>query len=244
MQKRLKIPLIVVIFLLSSCQPKEEVVTREKLLSQGFAMMDQGRNDEAISYFEDLVQKDPHFHVKLALASALAARAGVKIQEIYSFVAVRSFEVKQVSLSSLPLDKQTRELLKEVSRFSAHWEKIPALAKSGRRDIHAALKVLQEEKAPGARLYAATLRVILLKSSIQEGMQNWEIKEKRRVCLEDLKVYVEWSLRIVEGLRVLSEDLQIAFPEKRAVLQQWQQDLQKLKDEAQHISWPEEETCF
>lgn len=233
-----------VILSLLACQSKEPPVTRESRLSAGHKLIDQGRWDEAIQYLTKLEQQDPHLHVKLALASAYAGRAGVRIEKIYSFVAVRDLKPQTLSLSAVRVDQKTQELMQSLGRYATQWEKIPQVKSAGREDLTRALQVLTGQPEAGARLYAATLRVVLLKSVVSEGLLNWQVVRSQKICTDTVQPYYEWALQLLEHLIVISQDLSSAFPEKKPELSRYTDELQRFKKEAESISWPQEKICF
>ncbi|KYG61775.1 hypothetical protein AZI85_06015 [Bdellovibrio bacteriovorus] len=217
-------------------------MTREKALSRGFSLLDDGRTDEAISYFAELSAKDPHYHVKLALASAYAARAGVKIEKIYSFVVVK--EIPQIEIAHAKTGEPTTGLLSVLRQVSAHWEKVPELSSAPREDISRALQVLEDVTEPGAALYSATLRVVYIKSLVSEGLQNYLITTQGKVCTEDLRPFFTWSLNILDVVKLLVKDVQKSFPEKQKDCERFENEIEKIKAEALAKPWPRERVCF
>lgn len=244
MKTKLQITLFAFTLALLSCQPKEEPRTREKALSQGFSMMDQGRYDEAIQYFTELSQKDPHKHVKLALASAYAGRAGVKIEQIYSFVAVKSLPSVTTIANSRGVEEGTVALMDTLARYSEQWNRIPSIDTQKLADLQRALKVLENDTEPGVRLYAATLRVVVLKSSVTVGLKNWQKTVSAKFCRDDLRAYFDWGVRILENVELLCEDLQAAFPQDEKRYKDIQNRVQRLQEDAGKILWPRENLCL
>lgn len=244
MRRLIQLTFFVVTLSLLACQSKEEPLTRESRLSKGHQLIDQGRWDEAIEYLTKLEQQDPHLHVRLALASAYAGRAGVRIEKIYSFVVVRNLQPTAVSLAAVRVDQKTQELMQSLGRYAAQWEKIPEVKASGREDLTQGLQVLADQPEAGARLYAATLRVVLLKSVVNEGLLNWQVVRSQKICSDIVQPYYEWALQLLEHLIVISQDLTSAFPEKKAEFSRYTEDLQKLKKEAETVPWPQEKICF
>ncbi len=234
----------VAVLIMTSCQAKEELITREDRLSKGNALIDQGRYDEAIEYFTDLLKADSHPHVKLALASSYAGRAGLRLEKIYSFVVVRDLQVEPVSFVGLPVEKQTQNLMKSLVRYSRQWDKVPQVNAAARADLARALAVLQGEKSAGVRLYSATLRVVLLKSVIEEGLTNWKQFRSQRYCSDDLQPYFHWVMGLLDNLILIAEDLQLAFPEKASEYTQLLRDLKEIRREAEVVPWPREQICF
>lgn len=244
MKFSLKILLFAFVFSLLSCQGKEEPVTREKSLSKGFSLLDQGSYDEAIEYFADLAVHDPHYHVKMAWASAYAGRAGVKLEQLYSFIVVKNVEPLEFSLLGLPKDKQTSELMKQLSKYVEHWNHIPVVVTEKRNDLSSAVKILDGLEQSGARLYSAVLRLVIIKSAVLTGMETWNVSTKAKICTEDLYPYFKWALRILDEMISLSADLQVAFPDRKKEYEGISDRLTQAKKDAETIPWPRGNQCF
>lgn len=248
MKFSLKILLFAFVFSLLSCHGKEEPVTREKSLSKGFSLLDQGIYDEAIEYFADLAAHDPHYHVKMAWASAYAGRAGVKLEQLYSFIVVKNVEPLEFSLLGLPKDKQASELMKQLSKYVEHWNHIPVVVTEKRNDLSSAVKILDGLDQPGARLYSAALRLVIIKSAVLTGMETWkvstEVKAKAKICTDDLYPYFKWAFRILDEVISLSADLQVAFPDRKKEYEDISNRLTQAKKDAETIPWPRGNQCF
>lgn len=235
------------ILLLLSCHGKEEPVSREKLLSKGFTLMDQNKYDDAIDYFAELASRDPHYHVKMAWASAYAARAGIQLEQLYSFIVVKNIETLPLSAFGWTADKQTSELIKHLSEYVARWNRIPLVIEKKRVDLQAAVKILNGVPQPGARLYSAALRVVLIKSSVAAGVDNWTLsfgQPNQQICTGDLYPYFQWALRIIDELVSLSADLQAAFPKRKQEFADISDRLVQIKKDAEIIPWPRGNQCL
>lgn len=246
MKFSLKILLFAFIFSLLSCQGKEEPVTRENLLAKGFALMDQGSYDEAIKYFAEVAARDPHYHVKMAWASAYAGRAGVKLQQLYSFIVVKKSDPLDLHFLGGAADKQTSEFMNELSQYVDHWTRIPFVESEKRKDLSAAVEILNGVDQSGARLYSAALRLVIIKSSVTEAVKNWQVlfKSQKKICSADLYPYFQWALRILDELVFLSEDLQVAFPDRKQDYEDISHRLGQIKKDAELIPWPQENQCI
>lgn len=220
-----------------SCSSKEDIETRESRLHRGFKLIDEKKYDEAISYFTDLASKDEDYQIKLALASSYAARAGVKIENIYGFVVAKHPPTVDLEISSLPLDQQAIGTIDNLKKIATQWKYVPSTSLAATADLQTALKVLAQNKEPGVRLYAATLRVVVLKANIDEGVKNWERtrKNKQHLCTSDIRPYWNWVLKIFGGLNQLSVDLEYSFPKQRAEILQMRADLEKFQAEASDV---------
>ena len=245
MRIQIILALTLLTFSFVACQPKAEPETREKALSRGFAMMDEGKNEEAIEYFSKLAQQDPHFHVKLAWASAYANRAGVRIEKIYSFavLATKTQDFK-AQFHGLTFDRQTEELIKNVNTYLARWNKIPNLNAEARADLQSALDVISNDPEPAVRVYSAILRLVLLKSVSAEGFENFRQLNNEKVCGEQLNGFFNWGLKLLDQLAVLSEDLEKSFPKDAEQYRSTKEKVRKFHSLAKKLPKPAEDQCF
>src|SRR5688572_19595078 len=69
--------------LLLSC--KEKKADDRNRINEGYNRIDQTQYDGAIEYFLELQKTDPREQVRIALASAYAARAGVRAEGFWDF---------------------------------------------------------------------------------------------------------------------------------------------------------------
>lgn len=245
MRIQIFLTLLLLTFSFVACQSKEEPETRQRALSRGFAMMDEGKNTEAIEYFAELAKKDQHFHVKLAWASAYANRAGVRIEKIYSFaiLAPRNQDFK-VQFQGLSFDHQTEEMIKNVNTYLQRWNKIPTLSVESRSDLQKALDVLSPNQEPAVRVYAAVLRLVLLKSVTAEGFQNLRLLDNTKVCGNQINGFFNWGLQLLEQLAILSEDLEKSFPKNATQFRETKEKVRGFYSQAKRLPKPAEDQCF
>jgi hypothetical protein len=245
MRIQLFFALILLTFSFVACQPKEETETRQSALSRGFKMMDEGKNEEAINYFAELAKKDPHFHVKLAWASAYANRAGVRIEKIYSFaVLAPKIQDFKVQFQGLSFDRQTEELIKSVNTYLGRWNKIPTLSAVARGDLQKALDVLAPSEEPAVRVYAAVLRLVLLKSVTSEGFQNLRLLDNEKICGDQINGFFSWGLQLLDQLAILTEDLEKSFPKNAEQFRDTKEKVRDLYSRAKKLPKPAEDQCF
>ncbi|MGZ3801438.1 MAG: hypothetical protein ACXVCL_14825 [Bdellovibrio sp.] len=234
--KKIKIFAFIFLILFVSCKAKEEPVTREKLLSKGFSLIDEKQYDQAIKYFEDLHQVDPHYHVKIAWASAYAARAGVRLEQIYSFTAIKNISFNsplEASIYNLVDDKKIKEILMIIAKYLEHWNKVPILSGENLSDIFSAIKILETTEQSGARLYCAVLRVIFIKSSVIEVLKNWNPS-----CS-----YKEAARAILEQLLFLCQDLQLSFPENKEQYESFAKFIEKILHDISEMKFLKADQC-
>lgn len=225
------LPLSLALPLILGCQAKEEQPTRENTLSQGFQKMDVGDYDGAIAYFSDLIEKDPHHHVKLALASSYAGRAGVRIQQIYSFLKVQGLQFEQIKIpSQLSTEKQLNTVMLALSHLTKQWEPVVEVNGVNRGDLLSAIKVLEGDTNSGVRVYSAVLRVIVLKSALKEGLESYQLRSRQRLCVEDMRDFLKWSSKVLDALAYIAMDLEISFPENRQTYASLRLGLESFKE--------------
>ncbi|UOF01430.1 outer membrane protein assembly factor BamD [Bdellovibrio reynosensis] len=235
--------LIVAIFFVVSCQSKEEPTSRKHQLSKGFVLLDQGRYSEAILYFENLAKKDPHFHVRLALASAYSARAQIDTKKLISVVALTEISLEK-DFAKTNLEQSTVQVLQALEEFHTAWSMLPVLSGSARDDIRKALVVLKDDPKPSVRLYSAALRILQINGVIAEGLDQFTVLNTKKTCSKNLKPYFDWSLRIFDELIILTHDIELARPENHKACADARARLASIKNEALKVSWPKDNQCF
>ncbi|UYL07472.1 tetratricopeptide repeat protein [Bdellovibrio sp. SKB1291214] len=240
------IPLLLLIAVLSACNSVKPE-TREQKMNRGFDYLDQQNYDQAVDYFQKLLKEDPHPQVRMALASAYAARAGVKFDSIYNFVVVKHKPVVRMQLAQLNFSEQTNEVIHNLEDFLAQWEQVPNVTKSGRSDLDKAVKVLSETDNAGARLYSAILRVVVLKANVGEGLLSWQLQaqsDENKLCLKDIRPWWQWCEKVLNSLESLGTDLEKAFPKKMDELKQYRAQLASFKTQMSAVSIPLGDACF
>ncbi|MEK2690367.1 hypothetical protein [Bdellovibrio sp. GT3] len=240
------IPLLLLIAVLSACN-SEKPETREDKLNQGFDYLDQHNYDQAISYFQKLLKQDPHPQVRMALASAYASRAGVRIENIYNFVVVKHQPQMRMQLSNLNFSAQTNEVIHGLEDFIAQWEQVPSVSATGRRDLEKAVGVLAETDNAGARLYSAVLRVVALKANVADGILSWDLQtqnKNKKLCIQDVRPWWEWTEKVIGSLDILGADLAKAFPQKKTELEGYLAQLAQVKTQMALVKIPVGEQCF
>lgn len=201
MKNRFRFVLILSAFFVMACQPREKSLTGGDPLEEAYRLIDQGKTTEAIESLEDLAAKKPTPKVFEALASAYAARAGIRIEKYWG--AVVGFEAplkaQDHKLSGVPAqaarvlaqldgrknlvaqDEFTK--LAEIIFTLAEWKKriddLPVVPPEHRDDVEEALLILEDHPEAGGRLYRALLGLILLKSEILDGFDGWIRIEER-----------------------------------------------------------------
>ncbi|HRO66624.1 MAG TPA: hypothetical protein PL182_03560, partial [Pseudobdellovibrionaceae bacterium] len=123
-------------------------------------------------------------------------------------------------------------------------DRLPTVSEFQRDDLREALRILENHKSPGGRLYRALLGLILLKSEISDGFSGWnrisvslsasftkspESVEKTLLCVVDYGAFVSWSRSLVEILQSTALDVAVAYPSKKG-------EIQKAVDESEKVA--------
>lgn len=229
------------VLFLGSCQKETPEDRSESRVDRALRLMDRGEHDEAILILEKEAAGE---RVHQLLASAYAARAGVRVQDYWGFVVgYRSLlkEEKPLTLPGLDLKilpegtaREARELLERINSSLAEFarvrqraEQIPYVKREARPDLHRAVQVLTGLQSRGARLYRAILELILIRSAVDDMgvvIRAWE-KKSFDFCSEPFAITVEWMVYSSSLLIEALEDLSVAYPSQAPQLQSWREDL-------------------
>lgn len=192
------IPLLTAL-LLGACTPKSDQHASKDRLEQAYRIMDKGDYDEAISQLEELSKEDTRPEVREALASAYAARAGIKIENYWGFLAgfqspkvsneqvqntttvVRIAKVlNSANSSQKKTDSDGQDTITKMAQmFGALqlWQdrlnSLPAVRGGARKDLERAWSVMKDHEKSGGHLYRALLGLVLLKSDLTSGFDGW-----------------------------------------------------------------------
>ncbi len=217
-------------------------------MNRGFEYLDQHNYDQAIAYFQKLLKEDGHPQVRMALASAYAARAGIRFDTIYNFVVVKHRPVMRMQLEGMNFSEQTNEVIHNLENFLAQWEQVPNVDSSGRSDLEKAVGVLADTDNAGARLYSAILRVVVLKANVGEGIISWNLQASqntgKKLCMQDIRPWWKWGEKVVDSLESLGGDLEKAFPKKIEELKQYRAQLSEVRVQMKAVSIPLGDQCF
>ena len=165
-------------------------------LSDSYQKIDSGDYDTAIAQLEELQSKDQGPQIKMALASAYAARAGVKIEKLWSFVkALESPRISEDSIKKNPNYLQIQDVIVKnklllgsrgqddldqgaqamaaFEDYRVRIEALPYVSVEKRKDLAKASAVLDGATTKGSRLYRAILNLVDLRSSLADGFEYW-----------------------------------------------------------------------
>ncbi|MBS1971008.1 MAG: hypothetical protein JSU04_11910 [Bdellovibrionales bacterium] len=198
MKKYMKLALGVLTVLLVSggCQRDKTEPDRDPL-DANYQLIDKGDYDGAIRELQKLALEDQRPSVKVALASAYAARGGIRVENYWGFVI--GFDAPLVPPDSIPTNATIESLQKIAKQAKGDidprdlnalggivnalsvWERykdrvdaIPVVTGAALADVQIAAETLKTVQTPGGRLYRAILNLILFKSYITASQGLWD----------------------------------------------------------------------
>ena len=189
--------LLIAVLLMASLSCQGQKASDRDPLADSNQKIDRGDYDGAIAALEELQTKDARPVVKSALASAYAARAGLKVEKLWNFVkTLNSPPITEESVKSSPDFLQSKDLIsknalilgknseseldqlaKSMAAFQSYRQKIeslPYIALEKRHDLKRGAAVLKGAETKGAHLYRAILNLVYLRSDLQDGFKYWE----------------------------------------------------------------------
>lgn len=184
--------------------------SESQVISEGFEILDQGRFEDALLYFEGVYETRPSDDVLKAWASVYVARAGVKISSLYK------------AFSTFPSETQVTKdnFLVQIQAYKTSLEKIPYVQGEDRNDLRSATALLMMRKTQSVRLFRGILNLVLLRSAFSDGDKvlakiNLQVnldKDLKPLCKFDWKKLTSWlQVWPLYGIE-LKKDLDLAFP--------------------------------
>lgn len=198
MKNRLKSALgaLTILLILGGCQ-KDTAEPHRDPIDEKYQLIDRGDYDQAIQELQDLSATDTRPSVRVALASAYAARGGIRVEKYWGFVV--GFEAPLLPPGAIPSNATAESLQKIVKQAKgdvdprdmkalggvvnalAVWDRykdrvdaIPVVTGSALQDVKRAIDVLATVQTPGGRLYRAILNLIMFKSYITASQGLWD----------------------------------------------------------------------
>ncbi len=242
--------LILTTILSVSCQEKKDnFATQESVTQHAISLMEDGKNSEAIQILKNENEKRPSERVQMLLASAYAGRAGIKVENYWGMIIGHESLIKtpqelegkndDLNLEELlgSLSPEIKKSLKgldtnlyNLQRIQRRITQIPVVKEDQASDLALGIDVLKDTHSEGARLYRAILEVIVIRSSIDQGVQliSRASSGKSSLCTEDFGLAIQWIQYTYALLQDTLSDINVAFPSQKKPVEDIQNQLRSV----------------
>lgn len=241
------------LFFLPACQKKQKTQSIRNTTEKATVLIDKGDYSSAIELLESEMNSpaftsDNREELSLVLASAYAARAGIKIENYWDYLIgfdtfVKTIESANSNFDMIPesmvpenLDLETKEKIKQINAniknikaIEQKAAKIPLISESGSSDILRARYFLKSTVKPSSKLYRSMLTAVQLKHHLSQKTQ-FLIKTLNNesdwcaIHISELSSWIDEALSLIDdGL----EDLAVAIPSEKENYKRMQTDIYK-----------------
>jgi hypothetical protein len=248
--------LISLVFLASSaCQKKRRA--EDSALVSAYKLIDAQRTDEAIQLLEaESGKMKPgdvdYARTRVALASAYAHKAGIKVQRFSKLLQIGKIKIKfkqKISNKAVTGAEAVDNflvslsgMLKGLAGISAVYTSIPTLNSTEERYLIYAIRILDglddKELRQGDYVYRAVLRAIYLKHYISTHLFEETTGDvvSVRTCKVDFNRFSTAVLAVAKVGIAIFDDLSFAQPKKAKEFQQSRQQLANVASDLTAIS--------
>lgn len=238
------------------CQRSSKPVNVDRQVEWAYHLIDQGNYNAAIELFQQLLHQEDNPTIRIGLASAYAARAGIIVHAYWDLVlpSVKvpppaTLEATQVfrkqwedRINLLPgnLQKQfagrTEEIVvahAQVETLKWRFHLVPLLVSpEQQRDILLAREIIKGIPTRGTHLYRSLLSLILLRyeaEKVSGTLQASLTTNAQWPCSAPLR---EWLQQVPSLFSLVSEvlaDLKMAYPTKQMEMVPFERDLENYR---------------
>lgn len=240
--KLLAVAMGLIILASFGCNRSHTRDSSEPHVEEAYQMIDDGQYTEAIDLFWSLLQNEDTPTIRIGLASAYAARAGILVQSYWELILplikaqpethkdkVEKFK-KEWKLLILKLPSEVQATLaaneanilkayENLESFKARFEKIPLLTGLDQvGDINMARSIIKDEASRGAHLYRSLLSLVLFRYEANESLNQFNqiiaAFEQTKSCSPQLRLWVTHLDSIATLISDLILDLKLSYPSK------------------------------
>ncbi|MEY4616029.1 MAG: hypothetical protein RJB66_989 [Pseudomonadota bacterium] len=254
--KNVALALALLFLMFTGCYRSPQKVNVDRQIEWAYHLIDQGEYSAAIDLFTQLSRQNNSPTVRIGLASAYAARAGVRVHSYWdlalpsvrvppptSLEANLAFRKQWMDrLQLLPLNLQNQVATKTEEIIAAHekvetlkwrFQQIPLIVRiEQRNDIMMAREIIRDIPNRGIHLYRALLTLVLVRFETQvisNSIDETLVTKSGWPCSNSLR---SWIHQLPPSLDLLADvlfDLKLAFPQKVAEMAPFEQDLVSFK---------------
>lgn len=216
--------------MLASCAPKPKV--QEGPVLKADRLIDAHRTDEAIIFMEAQVRAHPENpEYVVTLASAYASKAGVRVQRLMKTIdTAKKYKPQLKKAESLPAMpekskktdlwiNQALGLLINYESYMRVYESVPVIDQEHVVYLNQAISLLDglgSKPRPSDALYRAILRILLVKSQLNElfSASSGIIVQTDTSCAINTQKINDRMTEIGQNLIYVYQDLGVAQPDK------------------------------
>ncbi len=225
----------------------------EKKIEWAYQLIDQGYYTESIDLFLNILQEEDTPTVRLGLASAYAARAGIHVHTYWdlvlpsvkakppaTFESTTQFKkIWNEKIDQLPADlkkdlgPKSEEILRahhQMETLKWRFQKIPVISTEEQNtDLVMARSYIKGLRSKGARLYRALLGLILIRHEVTKSSDLLKLSleaNQEWPCTPALKAWfrhLSIPLNLVSDLLV---DIKVAYPNKMQEIAPFEKDFE------------------
>lgn len=211
------------------CAKRNEPAPEDSAAEHAMELIDQGRADAAVSLLESHPDLNRSVRLRMTLASAHAALAGIRVEHYWDYTLGFENFVSEASTRNSPLQmfqvhpgatQKDLELIRELDRslvdlmrIRARFAVVPYVRPESRTHIEKAMTVLHRAPSKGAKMYRAILGMILIKGTLQDATTQAErIGSRSMICDRHFPSTVDNLMRAFHLASEFLNDLHVAYP--------------------------------
>jgi len=224
----------------------------EPQVEVAYQLIDDGEYTQAIDLFWSLLQDDDTPTIRIGLASAYAARAGILVQSYWDLIlpliktqpelqnenVVKLKKDWQLLILKFPSDIQAVLIANEDKIFKAYqnletikarFQKIPLLTRIDQvGDINMAKSIIKDVPSRGSHLYRALLSLTLIRYEANESISQFNNAiasfDQSKPCPPQLKFWISHLESISTITSDLIFDLKFSYPSKTTEIEPFEKE--------------------
>lgn len=256
--KKVAIAFGVFLLIFTGCYRTKKSVNVDRQVEWAYHLIDQGHYTAAIDIFWQLRQHDDSPTIRIGLASALAARAGVRVHSYWDLampsvntpppafleatIQFRKQWTERIQLLPPHVQKQvapkTEEIVaaqEKVETLKWRFQQIPLLERMEQRnDIALARDIIKDIPNRGIHLYRALLTLVLFRYDSQIISLEFNqglVTSNAWPCSDSLHGWIQHLPPLLDLISDVTFDLKLAFPHRSAELAPFETDVENFRNQ-------------
>lgn len=238
--------------------------SNEPQVEVAYQLIDDGQYSEAIDLFWTLLQHEDTPTIRIGLASAYAARAGILVQSYWDLILplikpqpiLRNAKVdalkKDWKLLILKFPSHVQNILiqneekifksyEDLENFKTRFETIPLLTRIDQvGDVNMARSIIKDVAYRGTHLYRALLSLVLIRyeadQSLNQFHQTMSALDRNKSCSTQIKYWITNLENLSFLISDLIFDLKISYPSKVAEIEPFEKEFKNYSNTTNGLS--------